>query len=171
MTPTFTFYMRTAFLLTGGNIGNPPENLATASKLTEKHCGKLIKTSSLYKTAAWGLKEQPDFYNQVLVIETKLSPRQLMDELLVIETQMGRERKEKMGPRIIDIDILLIDDLVMDEPFLHIPHPRLAIRRFALTPLAEVAPRLIHPVFNKTISTLLEECEDHSDVYKISKNK
>lgn len=163
--------MRKAFLLTGGNIGNRPENLATALKLVEKHCGNLLEKSSLYKTAAWGMKEQPDFYNQVLVIATELSPRKLMDELLMIELQMGRERKEKMGPRLIDIDILLIDDLVINKPFLHIPHPRLAQRRFALTPLAEVAPEMIHPVFNKSIFTILEECEDNSNVYKISEEE
>lgn len=117
------------------------------------------------------MKEQPDFYNQVLVIATELSPRKLMDELLMIELQMGRERKEKMGPRLIDIDILLIDDLVINKPFLHIPHPRLAQRRFALTPLAEVAPEMIHPVFNKSIFTILEECEDNSNVYKISEEE
>lgn len=163
--------MRKAFLLTGGNIGNRPENLSTALRLVEKHCGKLLQTSSLYKTAAWGLKEQPDFYNQVLVLKTALSPQQLMDKLLMIEAQMGRKRKEKMGPRVIDIDILLIEDLVMDEPLLHIPHPRLPQRRFALTPLAEVAPDMIHPVFNKSIATLLGQCEDDSDVHKISNNE
>ena len=89
-----------------------------------------------------------------------------MNELLTIEERMGRKRNINMGPRIIDIDILLIDDLVMDTPQLSVPHPALALRRFALAPLAQIAAELVHPVLHKTIRQLLNECPDRLHVQK-----
>jgi len=162
--------MNTAFLLTGGNLGDRLQNLQQAYNLIEKNCGHISQSSSVYKTAAWGFTEQPDFYNQALQLETELSAEKLMGALLSIEKNMGRERDIKMGPRIIDIDILLLNDIVLNSSLITIPHPRLAERRFALTPLAEIAADITHPVLHKTIKELLAECKDDLPVYKISNN-
>ncbi len=91
-----------------------------------------------------------------------------MQALLEIELQMGRTREIKMGPRVIDLDILLIDQLVQNTDLLQLPHPSLALRRFALLPLAEIAPDLMHPILQKSIQTLLEICPDQLDVQKLS---
>jgi 2-amino-4-hydroxy-6-hydroxymethyldihydropteridine diphosphokinase len=161
-------FMNTAFLLTGGNLGNRLQNLETAAILIEKGCGHIYRSSSVYETAAWGYTNQPDFYNQALAIQTKLSPDNLMTALMDIEMKMGRKRSFKNEPRIIDIDILLMDELVYESASVIIPHPRLVERRFVLTPLSEIAGDVRHPVFNKTISDLLIECKDELPVHKIS---
>src|SRR5690348_10402430 len=152
--------MNTAFLLTGGNLGDRFFNLQTAKELIEKDCGKIIKESSVYQTAAWGFTKQPDFYNQALQLQTNFSPEELMQKLLAIEKNMGRERNIKMGPRIIDIDILLMDDFIISSSLITIPHPRLQERKFALTPLAEIAPDIMHPVLHQSIKQLLTVCKD-----------
>lgn len=159
--------MNTAYLLTGGNLGNRNENLAHARQLLQEFCGNIIAASSLYETAAWGNTDQPSFLNQAIRLETSLTARQLIRRILKLEKQMGRERHEKFGPRIIDIDILLFNDEIHNYPLLKVPHPELPNRRFALMPLAEIAPYLIHPVLKKTIATLLEECKDELFVKKI----
>lgn len=129
-------------------------------------CGKLVAISSVYTTAAWGITNQPDFLNQVICINTILPPQQLIGNLLDIEKKLGRERTLKMGPRLIDIDILLMENIVVNEPNLIIPHPRMQQRKFALIPLNEIATAVIHPILKKTISQLLIECEDNLDVKK-----
>lgn len=156
--------MNVAFLLIGGNMGNREENLQTAKSLIRQYCGKIIKSSSLYQTAAWGKTDQPAFLNQALQTETRLTAEELMRQILAIEKMMGRERKEKYGPRIIDIDILLFNDEQHDSPFLKIPHPEMQNRLFALIPLAEIAPTIRHPVFKKSISQLLKETPDKLEV-------
>src|SRR5947199_10272495 len=113
--------MNKAYLLTGGNLGNRFNNLEQACKLIEQRCGKIVQQSSIYETAAWGFKEQPDFYNQALEIATELSSQALMKTILMIEEKMGRKREIKMGPRIIDIDILLFNDEIIHQPHLTIP--------------------------------------------------
>lgn len=160
--------MYTAYLLIGGNLGDREKNLQQAAELAEAECGDLIAVSAVYETAAWGLTDQPAFLNQVLVLHTLLEPAELMHRLLQIEQQLGRTRTEKMGPRTIDIDILLIDDLIIQSDNLTVPHPSLPLRRFALVPLAEVAAKRVHPVIRKTISELLTDCPDTLDVRKIS---
>jgi 2-amino-4-hydroxy-6-hydroxymethyldihydropteridine diphosphokinase len=162
--------MNKAYLLTGGNLGNRSNNLIDASKLVEQYLGKIVRRSSVYRTAAWGFTDQPDFYNQAVEIQTQLSPEQLLEKLLTIEKQMGRKRDVKLGPRIIDIDILLFNNEIIYQPHLTIPHTHLHERRFALTPLAEIAPNIIHPVLHKTIQQLLLECTDTLDVNKIEDN-
>jgi 2-amino-4-hydroxy-6-hydroxymethyldihydropteridine diphosphokinase len=160
--------MNKAYLLTGGNLGNRQLNLQQAKKEIDEQCGKVINASSLYETAAWGNTKQPSFLNQALKVETSLNAKQLIRKILKIEKMMGRTRNEKYGPRIIDIDILLFNAETYDYDFLKIPHPELQNRRFALLPLAEIAAEIIHPVFNKTIAQLLNECPDELDVKKSS---
>ncbi|MEP6465009.1 MAG: 2-amino-4-hydroxy-6-hydroxymethyldihydropteridine diphosphokinase [Parafilimonas sp.] len=163
--------MSTAFLLTGGNLGNRLQNLEDAVTLIKKNCGNILQLSSVYQTAAWGFADQPDFYNQAIAIQTSLKPDNLMQALLDIEKIMGRERSFKMAPRIIDIDILLMDKMIYQSQIVTIPHPHLTERRFVLTPLAEIAGDSIHPFFHKTINELLLDCKDELTVHKISANK
>lgn len=160
--------MSTAYLLMGGNLGNRRLYLQQATSLIQKYCGKLISASAVYETAAWGLTDQPSFYNQALAIDTALAPETLMRELLRIEAAMGRERLIRLGPRTIDLDILLIDQQVIVSDLLTLPHPFLPERRFALSPLCEIAPDLVHPVLHKTVRELLAVCPDNSDVQKKS---
>jgi len=159
--------MRTAHLLIGGNLGNRKENLAKAVSLINEQCGSLTRSSSIYETEAWGNTDQPSFLNQALEISTSLNARQLMRRVLKIEEEMGRVRKEKLGPRIIDIDILLFENEIHDLRFLKIPHPEMQNRRFVLVPLAEIDSTLQHPVLKKTIAELLEECPDNLEVKKL----
>ena len=159
--------MRTAHLLIGGNLGNRKENLSKAVSLINEQCGSLTRSSSIYETEAWGNTDQPSFLNQALEISTSLNARQLMRRVLKIEEEMGRVRKEKLGPRIIDIDILLFENEIHDLRFLKIPHPEMQNRRFVLVPLAEINSSLQHPVLKKTIAELLEKCPDNLEVKKL----
>jgi 2-amino-4-hydroxy-6-hydroxymethyldihydropteridine diphosphokinase len=160
--------MSTAYLLTGGNLGNRKENLLKVIALINEQCGPVTRSSSVYETAAWGITDQPSFLNQALEITTDLNARQLLRKILKIEKLMGRIRKEKLGPRIIDIDILLFENEIHELPFLKIPHPELQNRRFVLVPLAEINSGLVHPLLKKTIAQLLEECPDNLEVKKIA---
>lgn len=159
--------MNRAYLLIGGNMGDRMANLKRACEEIERRCGKIVAKSSIYETAAWGLEEQPDFFNQAIILETSILPERLMRTLLDIETFMGRVRNEKMGPRIIDIDILFIEDQLFNTNILKSPHPLMAQRRFALEPLAEIAPEARDPFSHKKISTLLAECTDTLEVRKL----
>ena len=158
--------MNTAYLLIGGNLGNRSAYLQQATGLIRQSCGNIVLSSAIYETAAWGVTNQPSFYNQAIAVETMLTPATLMLGLLRIEETMGRKRNVKMGPRIIDLDILLIDGLIISSPLLTLPHPALPSRRFALLPLCEIAPAIIHPVLHKTIQQILAECTDELDVQK-----
>ena len=149
------------YLLLGSNLGNREKNLSDARDSLQI-IGSLLTVSSIYQTEAWGNREQPDFLNQVVQIDFKKSPQELLGNILTIETKMGRVRMEKWGPRIVDIDILFFDNLIINDPDLIIPHPQLHLRRFTLLPLAEIAPALNHPVFNKSCTQLLKECPDDS---------
>jgi len=159
--------MHTIYLLTGTNIGDSKTNLQTAFDFIQQQIGKIIDASHVYKTEPWGNKDQQLFLNQVLKVETQLSPYQLLETILEIEKGMGRNRKVKYEPRIIDIDILFFDDEIIDENDLQIPHPLLHERRFTLVPLNEIATNLIHPKFKKTIAQLLNECTDSGIVEKL----
>ena len=160
--------MNIAYLLIGGNLGNRQENLATARFLIEKHCGQITRESSIYETAPWGKIDQPGFLNQALEVNTELNARQLIRRILKVEKTMGRVRKEKLGPRVIDIDILLFNDEIQDISFLKVPHPEMQYRRFVLIPLSEIAAEIKHPVLKKNISELLHDCADELEVKKIS---
>lgn len=160
--------MSQSFILLGTNVGNRLQNLNEACNVIGREAGKIITTSSIYKTQAWGHTEQPDFYNQVLKIETSLSPQDLLQTLLSIEKMFGRVRNEKWGPRTLDLDILFYENEVIHTTDLIIPHPGIPFRRFTLIPLEEIAPDLMHPVFQKSITHLLQECPDSLTVNKIA---
>jgi len=164
--PTILPIMQNAYLLIGSNLGNKTEQLSTAVHYIQQECGQIVKQSAFYETAPWGFTDQPAFINQALWIKTSLNPEELMQTLLNIEAKMGRIRTLKLGPRIIDLDILQIDQTIMETPILHIPHPAMTERSFALAPLAEIAPELLHPVFEKTATELLQACTDESNVQK-----
>ena len=161
------FIMNKAYLLTGGNEGDRYWNMQQARTNIELICGQILQVSSLYETAPWGKTDQPYFLNQGLLILTVLNPQRLLDAILSIEEKGGRKRTVKNAPRTIDVDILFYNHLILDEPGLRIPHPRLADRRFVLEPLNEIAPGLLHPVLGKTVHELLLECKDELAVKKI----
>lgn len=150
----------TAYLLLGSNLGNRAALLAAARTQLAATAGNITAASALYETAAWGREDQPAFLNQALAIRTTLPAEQLLAQCLAAEHLAGRERRERWGSRTLDVDILLYGDAIIDEPGLAIPHPRLAERRFALTPLAEIAGTLRHPQRNLTVAELLARCPD-----------
>lgn len=156
--------MNNLYLLTGGNLGNRLANLHNAFKLIDELAGTVVKKSSIYETAAWGMTDQPSFLNQALLCTTQLTPGQILQTILLIEEQFGRKRIEKMGPRIIDIDILFYNDEIIDLPELKVPHPEIANRRFVLEPLNEIDPAYMHPVLKKSIADLLHSCTDPLEV-------
>ena len=148
-------------------MGERELNLERARNLIGEKCGEVTTISSLYETAPWGETDQPMFLNQALQIFTSLKPMPLLQKILDIEKQLGRTRQVKFGPRNIDIDILFYNEETHNYPLLTIPHPALQYRRFVLTPMNEIAPGFVHPVFKKTIAELLEECPDDLPVNKL----
>ena len=157
--------MPSVYLSLGSNLGDRVKNLKEAIKRMEES-GKVSikKISSVYETEPVGYENQPRFLNLVLQTQTSLDPHPLLEQLLSIEEQMGRKREGKWGPRNIDIDILFYDDLMVNSVELTIPHPRMHERRFILVPLAQIAPKLLHPFLKKNVTELLESCEDNSEV-------
>lgn len=147
-------------------MGERDQLLAAARTQLSLHCGNISAQSAIYETEAWGNTCQPAFLNQVLAIDTALSPGLLLQQALAIEQTLGRQRLEKYGPRLMDIDILLYNNEVVQLPHLVIPHPHMAARRFVLTPLAELAPHYLHPIHQISIQQLLEQCTDTLHVYK-----
>ena len=162
--------MNNAYLLIGGNLGDRLANLNNAIQKIELHCGKIISSSTIYETAAWGFTEQPPFFNQALQVETALSATELMQQLLIIELSLGRERLLPLGPRTIDLDIIYFNNEIIQNDIVSIPHPRMEQRNFVLIPLNEIAPTYLHPVLNIPTSTLLKQCRDESHVYKKTTN-
>jgi len=160
--------MNEVYLLTGGNMGDRPDYLERARAAVSAAVGPVRAASSVYETAAWGLEDQPSFYNQVLCVDTELSAEDVLHAVLAIEQSLGRMRDVKYGPRTIDIDILFFNDAVIDHPALVVPHPQMAFRRFVLAPLNELAPDKLHPVLKKTVGELLAACPDKLAVHKIS---
>ena len=159
--------MNIVYLLLGSNLGNSKKQLTLATKFVEEFIGAVTVSSSLYSTAAWGNTDQPDFLNQVIIIDTALAPLALLKEILLIEKKIGRVRTVKNAARIIDIDILFFNNEIINEKNLVIPHPEIQNRRFVLTPLEEIAALIIHPTLKKTIKKLLQICPDKLNVQKI----
>lgn len=158
--------MNTIYLLLGSNLKNPEQQLSIARKYIGAEIGEIIKTSSLYATAAWGNTNQPDFLNQVIIVESDFSAANTMETILTIEENMGRVRTQKNAPREIDIDILFFNHNIINLPELIIPHPLLQERKFVLIPLNEIEPDFKHPILLKTAQELLEMCTDSLDVQK-----
>lgn len=156
--------MHRVYLAFGSNLGERVKNIQTAVTDLERWGIKILRMSRLYETEPVGVKDQPAFYNAAAVGETALTPEEVLMAVHAIERSLKRERKVKWGPRTIDIDILMYDDLVLEMDGLVVPHPRMVERRFVLAPLSEVAGAVIHPVLQKTISELLSECEDTAEV-------
>jgi 2-amino-4-hydroxy-6-hydroxymethyldihydropteridine diphosphokinase len=153
-----------AVLLLGSNEGDSLQNLIFAENEISKWAGQIKEASSIYTSEAWGKKDQSDFLNKVISIETALNPIALLKTLLTIEQSAGRIRKEKWGPRTLDIDILYFDDIVYKDDQLMIPHTGIASRHFTLVPLCEICPMHIHPVTGKSNQWMLENCTDHGQV-------
>ncbi len=156
-----------AYLGLGSNLGRREEHLGAAiQRLSENPVSpiKVLRSSSVYETPPWGLKDQPDFLNCVLEVETTLPPAGLLKRAKAVEAILGRQPELRFGPRIIDVDILLFGSLVLEQPNLQIPHSRLHLRAFALIPLAELEPGLIHPVLNLPVGQLAKGVDGQEGV-------
>ncbi|PRZ01661.1 2-amino-4-hydroxy-6-hydroxymethyldihydropteridine diphosphokinase [Marinilabilia salmonicolor] len=161
--------MSNVILLLGGNRGNTENVFKQALALLEQRIGLVQRCSSLYKSPPWGFEDDQWFLNQVVFVETRLEPQAVLVETQQIERDMGRKKKTTTHyeGRLLDIDILFYDHIVISSPLLTVPHERLHLRRFTLLPLQELAPDFIHPGMNKSIATLLNECRDESEVIKL----
>jgi 2-amino-4-hydroxy-6-hydroxymethyldihydropteridine diphosphokinase len=156
-----------AYLLLGSNLGDRATRLAQARRDLSASAGHLAAASALYETAAWGVEDQPAFLNQVLAVETDLDAPALLAACLAAEQQQGRERRERWAARTLDVDILLFGPEIIATSSLTVPHPALPGRRFALVPLAELAPQLVHPHLHRTIGQLLADCPDPLAVTRV----
>ena len=161
--------MKIVFLGIGTNLGNREINLEKAVAGIEEFIGPVLKSSAVYETEPWGFQAKEDFLNMVVKAETRLTTSGLLGRILRIESLYGRVRSRKRySSRLIDIDILLYEDLIVDEESLKIPHPLLHERKFVLVPLCEIASELIHPVLKKSYAELLNTCKDTGVVKKYS---
>lgn len=160
--------MAKIYLLLGSNLGNRMIYLERARQKITRLIGHPEAVSSVFETEPWGFTHQTNFLNQLVIAVTPLQPDEAMEKIHRIEQQLGRTREDKQfTARIIDIDILFYDKKIITTGNLVIPHPLLEKRRFALEPLAEVEPGLVHPVHKKTVARLLEECDDRMKVNKL----
>jgi len=151
----------------GSNLGDSLQTLETAVSTLATTPEIIVEAQShWYRTAAVG-PPQPDYLNGCVIIQTMLTPHALLETLLTIEKQFGRVRRERWGPRTLDLDLLLFDDLVLEIPGLQIPHPRMTERAFVLVPLAEIAPNWIEPVSGKAIAQLVQAV-DCSEVHQMN---
>ena len=151
------------FVLLGSNLGDRELLVNQACKMMGERCGEIVAKSRLYESEPWGFRAEHWFLNQVVKMETSLSPDALMTELLAIEKELGRDRTtphEGYVSRPIDLDILYFGDKIIETQLVTAPHPRLHQRRFTLLPLCDVAPDFVHPILKKTNLQLLDECQD-----------
>lgn len=159
--------MNVVYLLLGANLGDRRRQLSHAIGEIKQHIGVVVKCSSVYETEAWGVDGQPSYFNQVLMVETALKPRELLASTQGIENRLGRTRTKKWESRVIDIDILFYNEQIIEEESLTIPHPLLHRRKFTLLPLTELTKELMHPVLRKTVGQLLLELEDPLEVKRL----
>jgi 2-amino-4-hydroxy-6-hydroxymethyldihydropteridine diphosphokinase len=146
--------MSVVYVSIGSNLGDRRENCMRAVDLLKQNGIRIRKMSSLYETEPWGVKDQPGFLNMAIEIDTELEPVKLLRVLKDVEASLGRQKSFKWGPRLIDLDILLYDDIVLDEPGLKIPHPFMHERDFVLRPLNEMAPDAMHPLLKLSVHEL-----------------
>jgi len=151
--------MSLVYLGLGTNLGNKEQNLLAAINEISKDVGKIICQSAIYTSKPWGFKSENDFMNSVILVETMLNPTEVLSKTQAIEKKLGRTEKtnQNFADRIIDIDILLFDNIILDTATLKIPHQLLHLRDFVLIPLSEIAPNVVHPVLNKTMLELKME--------------
>jgi 2-amino-4-hydroxy-6-hydroxymethyldihydropteridine diphosphokinase len=154
-------------MLLGSNCGNRLQYIVNAKLLIAEKIGAIEKESLMYETAPWGNNQQDSFLNQSILIFTELQPDSILLTIKQIENEVGRTATFQWGPREIDIDILMIGDVILNTVSLQIPHAQLHFRNFALVPLNEIAADAQHPVLQKTVATLLEQCPDTSAVYPL----
>ena len=158
----------TTYIGIGSNLGVPEKNCADAIEKLATHPDLSLKARSpFYKTCPVGPLEQEWFINAALKVQTRLNPHDLLGILLNTEKEMGRVRKEKWGPRLIDLDLLFYDDLVLNSQGLILPHPEIPNRRFVLAPLCDIAEDLLHPTLKKTVKDLLYELTDDTEVSRL----
>ncbi len=160
-------FMTGIYLSLGTNLGDREQNLFRACELLTFKSIIIKNASSIYQTAAWGKTDQPDFYNQVIEVDTSLNPHFLLKKLNGIETEMGRVRSEKWGERLIDIDILYYHDKIIDDEYLQVPHPEIQNRKFILAPLVEMSPKNVHPLSFKSQYELYQLLNDELSVVKL----
>ena len=156
--------MNNVYVQLGGNLGDRKGFLEKACELISEHIGTVVKKSMIYESTPWGVDNQGYFLNQVLLIKTRFNPFKLLEKILEIEKIMGRIRLEKWGERIIDIDVLFYNDIIIEAETLCIPHSHISKRRFVLKPMNDIASKYLHPKLNLTISELLEKCLDEEKV-------
>ena len=160
--------MNIAYLSIGSNVDNRIKNCLTALEEISEFLN-IKKVSSFYETEPYGVGDQDDFVNCAVMTETQQSPLHLLEYLQEIEKKMGRLTKRDKAPRVIDLDIIFYDDLILNSGELIIPHKQAHLRRFVLEPISEISPGFIHPVFKKTVSKLSKELKDSLRVEKIGK--
>lgn len=157
--------MKKVFLLLGSNQGDSKVIVAKARTLLQERLGSIVQSSGIYRTAAWGKTDQPDFLNQALEVHTQHSPIASLAIINQIENELGRQRTEHWGQRNIDIDILFFDQEIIHTARLVIPHPELHKRNFALIPLCSIAPQWIHPILKCSMADLLVQTPDQLGVF------
>jgi 2-amino-4-hydroxy-6-hydroxymethyldihydropteridine diphosphokinase len=159
--------MHTVYLSLGGNMGDKAANFTKAYACIKQTLGNLTTRSSVYDTPPWGFHAENNFWNQVVILETELTPEALLEEIHAIEALFGRKRNSGgYLSRAMDIDILYYDDLTLHTRDLIIPHPLIPQRKFVLTPLAEIAPELKHPILQITSLQMLRNSGDSSTLQK-----
>jgi 2-amino-4-hydroxy-6-hydroxymethyldihydropteridine diphosphokinase len=159
--------MNEVFLSLGSNVGDRSFNLAKGLEMIGQRTGQVVLQSGIYETEPWGCETQLTFYNQVVKLDTKLGPIDLLEAIHDTEMKLGRDPEApRFSDRVLDIDILFFGNLVVKLPELVIPHPFLQERKFVLVPFAEISPGTEHPIFQKTISQLLSECTDEAKILR-----
>ncbi len=163
------------YLSIGGNLGNRAKNLAACRRSIREQIGEIVEASSIYESESWGFSHPHDFYNQVLHVKTNLKPVEILKKIQSIESSMGRIRSKNKHQayegRLIDIDILLFEQVVLQEQNLKIPHPHMQSRNFVMIPLVEIGEALIHPVVQKSMKEILFDCPDKGNIKRVSPKK